>query len=283
MGQIVRRAILASLIPLGILLGALAASAVELPPAAVASAADHSVASDVTTLPTAGAWQPGDPVREVPLRRPSRRVPPAPPQAQFDVRSLIPPSGPPVLDRLKAIAGQSFAGAFPPDTVGAVGREYFIQVVNSFTFDGEGARVTIYSKSGVLLAGPFTLSSLWPNPTDSCADGFGDGVAVYEARADRFVILQLPFFENFLCVYVAKTSNPVRGGFHAYQFQTPEFPDYPKIAVWCGSYVVTSNEFNPAVYALERAPMLQGDSPASSASKLTRCPACSSRRSPRRP
>ncbi|HEX6011031.1 MAG TPA: hypothetical protein VFY87_04335 [Geminicoccaceae bacterium] len=234
-------------------------SAAELRAAAPAPSFGRAPVGDVTLLPTVAPWQAGEPVRQIPRRHPARAVAPGA-GAPLDARSLVAPGGPSLLVPLRVVAGQGFAGAVPPDAVGAVGRAYFIQAVNSFDLDsgGGGAQVAIYDKGGRRLAGPFRLSDLWPNPSDSCARGLGDGVVVYDAAADRFIISQLTEFDDFLCVYVAKTSNPLRGGFYAYQFQTLSFPDYPKIAVWRDMHVVTANEFSPTVYALERASMLQG-------------------------
>jgi hypothetical protein len=57
----------------------------------------------------------------------------------------------------------------------------------------------------------------------------------------------------------------VTGGWYAYSFTPPSFPDYPKLAVWPtdanggeGSFVVTANA-SVAVYAMERGPMLSGN------------------------
>ncbi len=46
--------------------------------------------------------------------------------------------------------------------------------------------------------------------------------------------------------------------FH-YDFTTPGFPDYPKYGVWPDAYYVSTNESNPAAYALDRNKMLTGD------------------------
>jgi hypothetical protein len=48
------------------------------------------------------------------------------------------------------------------------------------------------------------------------------------------------------------------GGWLNYDFEVPVFPDYDKYAVWPEAYTVTTNEFPPAVYALDRGKMLAG-------------------------
>jgi hypothetical protein len=63
---------------------------------------------------------------------------------------------------------------------------------------------------------------------------------------------------NRLCVYISQTNDPVAGGWFLYGFITPNFPDYPKYAVWPDAYYVSTNEANPAAYALDRTNMLAG-------------------------
>ena len=245
-----------TLLALAVFVDADASSAVELRAAAPAASFGRGPTSDLATLPTAAPWQAGAPIRQVPRRNSTRVVTRA--EGSIGLRAPVAPSGPSLLHPLWVKAGQSFTGAVPPDTVGAVGRSYFIQAVNAFGLASSGAQITIWNKNGQRLAGPIFMSSLWPNPSDSCAQGGGDGVVVYDAVANRFIISEFPAFGDFLCVYVAKTSNPVQGGFYAYQFQTQSFPDYAKFAVWRNMYVVTTNEFQPTVYALDRSAMLQG-------------------------
>ena len=170
----------------------------ELTASAPAASFGRASTSDLTRLPTTAPWRPGDPVNQVRQLRPTHAVVRGP-RAPLDLHALVAPSGPSLLQRLTVRAGQGFNGAIPPDTVGAAGRSYFIQAVNVFGFDGGGAQIVIYNKSGQRLAGPILLSSLWPNPSDSCAQGLGDGVVVYDAAADRFIISQLPGdFSNFV-------------------------------------------------------------------------------------
>lgn len=149
--------------------------------------------------------------------------------------------------------GIPFQGGAPPDTIGEVGANHYIQMTNASV-------VQIYNKSGVLLAGPFALNSLAPggNP---CEDGAGDPIVVYDEIADRWIMSEFisPSSGNRLCVYVSMTSDPITGGWSLYGFPTPNFPDYPKYAVWPDAYYVSTNEPGPAaVYALDRTNMLSG-------------------------
>ena len=58
------------------------------------------------------------------------------------------------------------------------------------------------------------------------------------------------------------TNDPVAGGWYFYGFNTQNFPDYPKYALWPDDYYVSTNESTtvatPAAYALDRTNMLAG-------------------------
>lgn len=145
---------------------------------------------------------------------------------------------------------QDYTSVNPPDTVGDVGPNHYVHMVNA----GGGADVVIYDKNGVVLTGPSRLDSLG---SGSCAGGYGDPIVLYDQLADRWLLSEFASSGNHLCVYISQTSDPT-GSYYAYDFTTPNFPDYPKYAVWPDAYYVSSNEYSPAVYALDRKRMLQG-------------------------
>jgi hypothetical protein len=163
-------------------------------------------------------------------------------------------------------------GFAPPDTNMAVGPNHIMQTVNS--------RYAIYDKNGILLAGPFALSSLWSafGSGNNCAvSNNGDVVAQYDKLADRFIVTQLgsttaPFSE---CIAVSQTSDPTGAYWlYSYSFGT-QLNDYPKFGVWPtatnSAYLATYNLFanaqtftGAALCAYDRAKMLVGDPTAQS-------------------
>ena len=91
----------------------------------------------------------------------------------------------------------------------------------------------------------------------ACAAGFGDPIVLYDEAADRWLLSEFAASGNHLCVYISQTASP-SGTYFAYDFSTPNFPDYPKYAVWPDAFYVSTNEAAPAVYALDRQKMLAG-------------------------
>jgi hypothetical protein len=181
------------------------------------------------------AGQPADPLLERQTRRPERAM----------LRSFATPN--------RSFSGQPFSGVNPPDTVGDVGLDHYIQMTN----DASGAVFTIYNKSdGTVAAGPTTLDSMG---SGNCADGLGDPIVLFDRMAKRWLLSEFSNTGNELCVYISQTSDPLTGGWFNYGFAAPKFPDYPKYGVWPDAYYVSSNEDpDPAVYALERSQMLLG-------------------------
>ena len=220
----------------------------------------HVFEGDLRDLPTAEAWQQGDAMRIVPeglipVEEDLRPVPSQNGQTAPDIR----------LDRTSepedfATSEEDFSsgvnfegigntGATPPDTVGDVGSNHYIQMVNASQFQ-------IWDKSGNTLAGPTALDSLG---TGACANGGGDPIVLYDELADRWMMSEFARIGNHLCVYISRTADPVSGGWFAYDFTTPTFPDYPKYGVWPDAYYVSDYEgSNLGVFALDRTNMLAG-------------------------
>ena len=150
------------------------------------------------------------------------------------------------------VPGQGFTNVAPPDTSGDVGPNHYVQTINA----GGGARVRVYDKSGNVLSN-FVMDSLAAG--GPAASGAGDGVALYDELADRWVLMEFSAAANGISIFVSQTPDPTNGLWFSYFFATARFPDYPKIAVWPDSYVLTTNEgTGPAMYAVDRTNMLIG-------------------------
>jgi len=148
----------------------------------------------------------------------------------------------------------------PPDPVGAVGPNHYVEMVNLV--------FAVYDKQGNRLAGPTQLGDLWQGfAVPDCTDLSGDPIVVYDKFEDRWLLTQFttrgPIFYN--CVAISQTGDPT-GSFFRYAFSAGQFfPDYPKYGVWSNSYLLTSRDFGPtteygiSVYALEKEKMIEGD------------------------
>ncbi|MBE2201812.1 MAG: hypothetical protein IAE79_24590, partial [Anaerolinea sp.] len=212
-----------------------------------------------------------DPVYPV-LTVAARDLPPSQPEPQLDREinprftlhpgdpNFDPPGGPDPLLGLQAAApaasaegfdtpifnfnGQGYTFLNPPDTVGDVGKDHYIQMINA-------TEVAIYNKITGALIQTFSLTSL-----GACSTGNGDPIVLYDQLADRWLLSEFGP-GNSLCVFISQTPDP-GGAYYSYQFSTPGFPDYPKYGVWPDAYYVTTNESSPSQYALDRTRMLAG-------------------------
>lgn len=222
---------------------------------------------DVRDLPRPRPWRPGDPIRVIPQRHYR-----APGQAP-------PPAGTPVFDPLlelqrvtsldadllvdgftipsRNFPGIGFTGSAPPDTVGDVGPNHYIQMVNV----AGGALVQIWDKAAPVptLLATFDTADLAP---EVCHNGF-DPVVLYDRGADRWVLAHAG--DIGMCFFISRTPDPVSGGWYAYSLPALS-ADYPKPAVWptdanhgAGSYVATTNYWTePGIHAYDRGAMLSG-------------------------
>src|SRR6478672_528131 len=196
------------------------------------------------------------------------------------LKNVLPPSEPNIPPPLLTFEGvaetQSGCGCEPPDTIGDVGPNHYVEAVNS--------SFKVFDKNGNTLAGPTTYNSLFAPLTGTPCSGSNDGdpFVFYDHLADRWVISDFafpglpgngPFYQ---CIAVSQTNNPVSGGWFLYAVQhEPSQPlwvgDYPKMALWNnpqpgGAYHLTVNLFNGPdlsfrgvrVWAFDRAAMLAG-------------------------
>ncbi|MPY90891.1 MAG: hypothetical protein GEU99_23625 [Luteitalea sp.] len=155
-------------------------------------------------------------------------------------------------------------GVLPPDTVGDVGPNHYVQAINIV--------YRVFDKNGEPLVGPFKMSQLFQDIGGECATrDDGDPIVLYDHLADRWLLTQLaaaaPISRQ--CVAISQTGDPT-GAYFAYEFQMPneKFNDYPKFGVWPDGYYMTDNQFTAAfegggAFAFDRARMLRGDPDAS--------------------
>ncbi len=211
----------------------------------------HILDVDLRQLPLAPVWKPGDPVIVVEERS----------VADFGIDP-----DPNWVDPVKQASGEGrfsttvevsfpgipFGGGTPPDTVGDVGPDHYIQMVNS-------SRFAIWDKQGVPIVPVTALSSLWDGGTSACADGDGDPIVQYDHLADRWLMSELDISGNTFCIYVSRGPNPVTDGWYAYDYSAPSLPDYPKYGVWPDAYYASTFE-SPflGIYAFDRVNMLSG-------------------------
>ncbi len=222
---------------------------------------------DVRDLPKPTEWKPGDPIMEIPQRfyRPPGQSSSRPREPGVDPlagrqpeRSRTVGEGRTIISR--NFPGQPFTGIYPPDTNGDVGPSHYIQTINH----SSGAIAAIYDKAEPTpnLLATFMLDSLG---SGSCTAGLGDPIALYDRFADRWLLAEFPLYGDALCVYISQSGDPISGGWYSYEFLVPVFPDYPKFSAWPadanggdGSFIVTTNEELPGLYALDRGAMLAG-------------------------
>ena len=161
----------------------------------------------------------------------------------------------------------------PPDTVGDVGPNHYVQMVNLV--------YSVYSKTGTRLLGPLNNNSIWLGFAGSACQihNWGDPIVLYDQAVDRWLLSQFAFARDpaatglpvppfYQCIAISQTGDPT-GAFHRYEFliDDNQFNDYPHFGVWPDAYYMSVNQFDattaysysgPGAVAFERAQMLTG-------------------------
>lgn len=147
------------------------------------------------------------------------------------------------LSNADACTGGQCGSGWPPDINGDVGRNHYIEAVNT--------AYAIYDKTGTLLAS-FTENSLWAAGGVNACNGnsAGDPVVLYDTIADRWILSHFAFAYSsgnpvapfYQCIAASKTSDPVSGGWWLYALrmdtgavgQPPvnTLNDYGKFGLW---------------------------------------------------
>ncbi|MBK7172483.1 MAG: hypothetical protein IPH84_04465 [Bacteroidales bacterium] len=127
----------------------------------------------------------------------------------------------------------------PPDPVGDVGMNHYVQAVNT--------SFAVYEKTGNLVYGPASLGTIWQGfPGGYTTDG--DPIVLYDQLAGRWIMSQfsLPNYPNgpyYELIAVSQTESPL-GAWHRYAFQFSKMPDYPKFGVWPDGYYFSAKSFS---------------------------------------
>ncbi|MEM7583835.1 MAG: hypothetical protein AAF560_10680 [Acidobacteriota bacterium] len=151
--------------------------------------------------------------------------------------------------------GIGFGGGTPPDAVGAVGPNHYIQMVNA-------PRFQIWDKAGNVIVPVTDLAALWGGAEGACAEAGTDPVVHYDPLAQRWIMTAVHRLETTFCFYISRGPDPVASGWFVYDFLVENFPDYPKYGVWPDAYYVSTLEVPTqflGVYAFDRNSMLSGN------------------------
>lgn len=184
-------------------------------------------------------------------------------------RSWLAPMPPPSLtfDGISNFDNLAAYDAFilPPDTIGDVGPDHYVQAVN--------ALVRIFDKNGGPLTAPFKMSQIFASLGTTCSTfDSGEPVVLYDTLADRWLLSQYcynrPPFRQMIAI--SKTGDPT-GQYFLYEFVMPNIRinDFAKFGVWPDGYYMSTEEFSGSDYsgsgmfAFDRAKMLVGDPSAS--------------------
>ncbi|HVF73089.1 MAG TPA: hypothetical protein VM940_15915 [Chthoniobacterales bacterium] len=233
----------------------------------VSDAVTAVLSSPLRDLPAANAFSAW--VEQPEPQTPASRLPQLPrnPQETDAVVQLAAPDAMPTPKTTfeGMSVGNSCGNCLPPDTVGAVGPNHYVQMVNS--------HIAVYSKTGAVLSAPKAINTLWSSvPNTICAThNNGDPIVLYDQLADRWLVSQFTVqesTENYAeCIAISQTPDPT-GPYYLYQFdQSPDvFHDYPHIALWPDGYYMSTHLFpnDPTAsvvagaWAFERPKMLLG-------------------------
>ncbi len=129
----------------------------------------------------------------------------------------------------------------PPDTIGDVGRDHYVQMSNNVT--------EIFDKNGNTVLGPFQNNVFWSGLGGLCeTTNRGDPIIMYDEQRDRWFVSQFAFNAGpaSLCVAVSASGDPTGAYYqHEFDFGDIGFPDYPKYGFVTDGVTVMVNLFSP--------------------------------------
>ena len=149
--------------------------------------------------------------------------------------------------------GDPGAGFIPPDTVGAVGIDHFVEAVNS--------NLSVFEKTTGARVVNISLATLFGIGGGGFA---GDPRVVFDPDSERFIVIGTDFGDR-IYLGVSMTSDPT-GAFFTTFFITDggvdagDFPDYPTLGVDNEGIYVGLNQFGGGVtgtiFAIDKAPLI---------------------------
>lgn len=160
------------------------------------------------------------------------------------------------------VEGQpNFSGGWPADPNGDIGKDHYVQTVNS--------SIAVFNRQGEMIFGPVAYQSIFesfPGPWNEI--NWCDPVILYDHLSDRWVFTTMSFNINqgmmYEMVAVSVTPDPL-GEYYCYAYQFENVNDYPKMSVWPNGYYITYNMFSTAmsylyslVTVVDREAMLAG-------------------------
>jgi len=165
------------------------------------------------------------------------------------IQSAVTPATPAVLSTFEGVGLGNYAvNAAPPDTNGAIGRQYtdgtgthqwYVQWVNE-------AFAVFDAQTGAIVYGPANGNTIWSGFGGVCQTrNDGDPIVQYDKIRDRWLFTQFavgsqPYTQ---CVAVSTGPDPL-GSYNRYSFSYGnQFNDYPKVGIWPDGYYVTYNMF----------------------------------------
>jgi len=117
----------------------------------------------------------------------------------------------------------------PHDPSGDVSDKFYVQMIN-------GTDVGVFNLEGTLIE-EFDANTLWSDFNQSSA---GDPIVLYDENVDRWLLTEFADPANIL-IAISDDGDPL-GAYTAYNFSTPNFPDYPKYGISPNILTITTNE-----------------------------------------
>jgi hypothetical protein len=183
------------------------------------------------------------------------------PVVQSSVGGASAPAMPGPLLSFPGMSRYNGGRGWPPDTNGAVGNNYYVQMVNS--------SFSIWNTGGGHLYGPAAINTLWQGFGGICeSNNDGDPIVLYDKSFGRWLISQFALdgsdhIPSWECIAISTGPNPL-GSWYRYAFlmSVDDFYDYPHFGIWPYGYFMSANIIratNPgAAVAFDRNRMVQG-------------------------